>query len=63
MKKKQELVVTDVYAKEGQDAAQIIQSSFHVFLKKSFAALQTSQIVSYNTHDEWPLISGGMVCT
>ncbi len=61
--KKQELVVTDVYAKEGPDAAQIIQSSFNSFLKKSFAALQNFHIVSYNAHDEWPLISGGIVCT
>ncbi len=60
--KKQELVVTDLYAKEG-DAAQIIQSSFDAFLRKNFAALQNPQPVFYNTHDELPLIPGGIVCT
>lgn len=60
--KSREMIVTNIYQEDGVSASQIIRKSFDIFLKQNLANLTSSYTVSYNGHDEWPLISGGNLC-
>ena len=57
--KQQDLQVTCIYSEKG-DVAQILHRSFSLYLDRVLA--ETEQI-PYNRPDEWPLISGGSLCT
>ena len=48
-----------VFAEEG-DIEQILHRSFSLYLDRTLAEGMEKP---YNRHDEWPLISGGRLCT
>ena len=57
--KQQDLPVTCTYSENG-DAAQILHRSFSLYLDRVLAETEQKP---YHRRDEWPLMSGGNLCT
>ena len=56
---KQPIYIECAYAEDG-DIEQILHRSFSLYLDR---VLAEGTEKPYNRHDEWPLISGGRLCT
>ena len=57
--KQQDLQISCTYSEDGE-ITQILSRSFSFYLDRVVAE---SMEKPYNRHDEWPLISGGRLCT
>lgn len=60
MKKRDLPVVHCTYCNTEKSISEILEESFRLYLGRILAAMEHPL---YNVSDEWPLISGGMVCT